>query len=272
MTHQRFGRIGCVVVWLSMVSPAPAAEVALTVSTPSSAAEGGMAQTRLRMGVVAGATAGFDTQWDVPAPPAPSNGTVALSASIVPSALFPDQPLLWDFRGETFPQTWTLDVTSDQTAPVTLGWQVSGSANACGSTTWTLEDMYGGTRVDLNAASSQGYQFIGQTPRTRRFIVTAEAPLAQQPPPAPRNLWSPRQGRASVYLAWAGIGTASVRYHVYRETSGGPARLTSTPIATTSYVDTGVDRTTTVTYRVTAVAASGCESDNSAALTLAPHR
>lgn len=271
MRHRRFGPIGWLVVWVGLASTAGAAEVSLTVSTPSSAAEGGIAQTRLRMGTVAGATAGFDTQWDVPAPPSRSDGVVALSAGIIPSELLPGQPLLWDFRAETFPQTWTLDVTSDQNAPVTFGWQATGG-NACASPSWTLEDTYSGARMDLSAPSGQGYQFIGQAPRTRRFVVTAEAPSAQQPPSVPGNLWSPRQGRASVYLAWAGTGQATVRYHVHRETNQGTVRLTPTPIAATSFVDTGVDRTAAVTYRVTAVAESGCESGYSTALTLAPRR
>jgi hypothetical protein len=255
-----------------MASAAAAAEVALTVSTPSSMAEGGTAQTRLRIGVVTGATAGFDTRWDVPAPPTPSDSVVTLSAGVAPSPLLSDQPLLWDFREEVFPQTWTIDVTSDQSVPVTLSWEATGSANACAPTRWVLEDSFSGARVDLNTGASHVYQYAGPSPRTRRFVVTAEAPSAQQPPPAPENLWSPRQGRASVYLAWAGTGNASVRYHVHRETDHGAVRLTATPIATTSYVDTGVDRTTTVTYRVTAVIEGGCESDYSSALTLGPHR
>lgn len=272
MTHQRFGMVCCLVVWLGMASVAAAAEVALTISTPSPVAEGGTAQTRLRMGVVAGATAGFDTQWDVPAPPTPSDGTVTLSAGIVPSALLSDQQvLLWDFREETYPQAWAIDVTSDQSAPVTLSWQTTGSANACAPTDWTLEDTYSGTRVDLSTGISHVYQYAGPLPRTRRFVMTADAPSAQ-PPPAPGNLWSPRQGRASVYLAWAGTANTAVRYHVYRETDQRAVRLTATPIATTSYLDSGVDRTTAVTYRVTAVAESGCESGSSGAMTLAPHR
>ncbi len=270
MGNRWFGRIGWLVVWLGMASTAGAAEVSLTVSTPSSAAEGGVAQTRLRMGTVGGATAGFDTQWDVPAPPSPSDALVTLSAGIV-SAPVPGQALLWDFRAETFPQTWILDVTSDHAAPVTLGWQATG-ASACASPSWTLEDTYSGAQVDLSAPSGQGYQFIGQAPRTRRFVVTADAPAAQQPPPAPGNLWSPRQGRASVYLAWAGADDATVRYHVHRETDQGGVRVTPTPIAATSFVDTGVDRAIAVTYRVTAVAESGCESGYSPALTLAPRR
>jgi hypothetical protein len=270
--QHRLGGFGSLVMWLGLASAAAAAEVSLTVSTPSALAEGGMAQTRLRVGTVAGATSGFDTQWDVPAPPIPSSSLVTLAAGIVAPSLLPDrQNLLWDFREEVFPQTWTIEVTSDQTAPVSLNWQTTASGNACVPIEWTLEDAFSGTRVGLNASSSDSYQYAGSNPRTRRFIVTADAPLAQEAPPVPGNLWSPRQGRGSVYLAWSGSGSA-VRYHVYRNTGDGDIRLTPVPIATTSYVDTGVDRSKRSIYRIRAVKESGCESEFSGALTVAPHR
>jgi hypothetical protein len=267
------GGLGVLMMWFGMVSAATAAEVSLMVSTPSALAEGGTAQARLRIGVVAGATAGFDTQWDVPAPPTPSDSVVTLLAGVVPSPILADrQLLLWDFREETFPQTWTIDVTSDQASPVTLSWQATGSGNACVPVAWTLEDSFSGNRVDLNASSSHSYQYVAPEPRTRRFVVTAETPLVQQPRLAPRNLWSPRQGRASVYLAWSGGATGDVQYHVYRQTDQGTVRLTTTPIGTASYVVTGADRSTAVTYRVTAVTEGGCESDYSVPLTLPAHR
>ena len=272
MRSQRLGQIGLLVMCLGTATAAAGADVALTVSIPSPLAEGGTAQTRLRMGVVAGATAGFDTQWDVPAPPTPSDSVVTLLAGVVPLPTLPDQQvLLWDFRGETFPQAWTIDVTSDQASPVTLSWEAT-DGNACAPIAWTLEDMFSGSHVDLSASSSNAYQYMAPAPRTRRFVVTAEAPLAQQRPPAPQNLWSPRQGRASVYLAWSGGAMSEVRYHVYRLTDQGTVRLTTAPIGTSSFVVTGVDRTSPVTYHVTAVTESGCESTYSVPLTLSPHR
>jgi hypothetical protein len=267
------GGLSALTIWLGVASATAAAEISLTVSTPSALAERGTAQTQVRIGTVTGATSGFDTRWDVPAPPTPSNGLVTLSAGVVPSLPPSDQPiLLWDFREGVFPQTWVIDVTSDQTAPVTLSAQTAGDDNACAPVEWTFEDTYSGTRVNLNASASYAYQYMAPAPRTRRFIVTAETPLAQQPPSVPRNLWSPRQGRASVYLAWSGAGDPAIRYHVYRDTGQGSARLTSAPIAATSYVDTGIPRTDRVTYHVSAVAESGCESERSSALAIAPHR
>lgn len=272
MKQRCIAGLGVLLIWMGTASAAAAAEVSLTVSTPSPLAEGGTAQTRLRVGTVTGATSGFDTQWDVPAPPLPSDNFVTLSANVVAASLSDQQKLLWDFRENIFPQTWAIEVTSDQTAPVTLSWQVTGSGGGCAPVGWTLEDTFSGTRLALNTTSSHSYQYMGPSPRTRRFVVTAEASPGQHPPSAPGNLWSPRQGRASVYLAWSGAGDSTVRYHVYRDAGQGTVRLTSTPIATTSYVDTGVDRTNLVTYRVSAVTESGCESGLSGALALEPHR
>ena len=272
MTYQRLGHVSLVVMWLGMATAAAASDVLLTVATPSPLAEGGIAEARLRLGVVPGATVGFDKQWDVPAPPSPSGSFVTLMAGIVPSPTDVNQQLLWDFREETFPQTWTIDVTSDQTAPVTLSWQSTPSGNSCAPVEWTLEDAFSGTRLSLNAGAGSSYEYLAPSPRTRRFLVTAEAPQVEEAPPTPQNLWSPRQGRASVYLAWSDVVIADVRYHVYRQTDQGPVRLTTTPLDGSSYVVTGVDRSAPVTYQVTAVGTSGCESPYSSPLTLPAHR
>jgi hypothetical protein len=254
-----------------MASAALAADVSLTVSIPSPMAEGGTASTQLRMGMVPGATAGFDTRWDVPAPPTPSENLVTLSAGIVMSPSGNNQQLLWDFRDEALPQSWTIAVTTDQPDPVTLGWTTTGSGNACSSLTWTMEDLYSGARVNLNSAV-QGYQYSSPGPRTREFRIMAAAVPSQSQPSSPTNLWSPRQGRASVYLAWSPSGDSTITYHVYRETDQGSNRLTSSPIAATAYVDTGVDLTKPVTYHVTAVSPAGCESPQSNGFSLMPRR
>ncbi|MFZ5863544.1 MAG: hypothetical protein ACOYXR_11970 [Nitrospirota bacterium] len=225
------------------------------------------------MGVVPGATAGVDTRWDVPAPLTPSaTSLVTLSASIAPPPSVAGQPLLWDFRGETLPQSWTILVTTDQPDPVTLGWTATGSGNACVPVTWSLEDLYTGSRRDLAAATVSQYQYSGPGPRTREFVVTAAAAPTQPQPSSPTSLWSPRQGRTSVYLAWSPSGEPSIMYHVYRETGQGATRLTSAPIAATAYVDTGADLTEPVTYSVSAVTGSGCESPRSAGYRVQPRR
>ncbi len=264
--------LGAVVVSLGMASAALAADVSLTISIPSPVAEGGTASTQLRMGVVPGATAGFDTRWDVPAPPTPSENLVTLSAGIVTPPSGNNQQLLWDFRDETLPQSWTIKVTTDQPDPVTLGWTTTGSGNPCSPLTWSMEDLYSGTRMDLDATVPHEYHYSGPVPRTREFMVTADAAPTRPQPSSPTTLWSPRQGRASVYLAWSPSGDSSVNYHVYRETDQGSNRLTTSPIAATAYVDTGVDLTKPVTYYVTAIVPTGCESPRSNGYRVTPRR
>ena len=271
MKQRWSGTLGMVVVWFGVAGTALAADVSLTISIPSPLAEGGTASTQLRMGLVPGATSGFDTRWDVPAPPAPSGNVVTLSAGIQPPSVS-NQQLLWDFREVALPQSWTINVTTDQPDSVTLAWTTTGSGNACAPLTWSLEDLYSGARVDLDATAPGKYDYSGPTPRTRAFVIRADAAPTQPQPSSPVNLWSPRQGRSSVYLAWSPSSGSSVRYHVYRENDQGKARLTLLPIAGTAYVDTGIDFTKPVTYYVTAVASTGCESPQSNAYRLTPRR
>jgi fibronectin type 3 domain-containing protein len=75
-----------------------------------------------------------------------------------------------------------------------------------------------------------------------------------------------------VYLAWSGSGGSIVGHHVYREDGQGRTRLTASPQSATSYLDAGLDVSKSVTYRVTAVDAQGCESAYSAETTIAPRR
>jgi hypothetical protein len=82
-------------------------------------------------------------------------------------------------------------------------------------------------------------------------------------------MWIPA-GRGSVYLAWSGPRDPALRYHVYREDGRGRVRVTSSPQSAASYLDSGLDGAGSVTYRVTAVDAQGCESADSPAAVVAP--
>ncbi len=256
--------------WGMVALPANASEVNLTVSAPSEAAEGGIAQNHLRLGVESGATDSFDTQWDAVA----AFPSAVLTAAIRhPGYSTGRQSLWWDVRGDTFPQVWDIEVVSDQAdATISLSWiPPSTVAAQCAQAAWTLLDAQTGRTYDL-AASPSTYSFTNQVGAPRRFIVTASSVPTATPPPQPFNLWSPRQGRASVYLAWSGPRDPGLRYHLYREDDRGRVRVTASPQSTTSYVDTGLDARGAVTYRVTAVDARGCESPYSAETVIAPRR
>ncbi len=245
-----------------------AAEMRLTVSVPHSDADGGVATNELRLGALPFATNDFDLALDLEAFPSPG-----LSAAIRHMEYPPAQQLLWwDMRAVGFPQVWEVEVGSDRpNANITLsGMAPAAVPNGCSGSRWNLRDVLTNQTTEFGVSATV-YSYTNVPGVIRRFVITLAEAFAT-PPVAPLNLWSPRQGRASVYLAWSGTSDPTVRYHVHREIDHAPVRLTSTPIATTSFVDINVDRTTAVTYRVTAVAESGCESGYSGAVTLAPHR
>lgn len=259
-----------VAAWGFAVLPVSAAELSLTVAVPSQDAEGGVAKNRLRLGVEARATDGFDPSWDVGvAFPSP----VLMAEIRRPGTPSGDPSLWWDVRSETFPQEWEVGVTSNQPdAPITLTWTAPPTvAGQCGQVSWTMRDMLTNQPIDLTAAAAT-HGYTNQVGIARRFLVTAAVGSAGSPPPAPFNVWSPRQGRGSVYLAWSGPRDPALRYHVYREDGRGRVRITASPQSAASYVDTGLDGAGSVTYRVTAVDDQGCESPESAGAVVTPRR
>jgi len=249
-------------------SGASAAEIHLTVSVPHQDADGGVATNRLRLGMMPSASNAFDPSLDLEGFPAPGLSAVVRH----PEYAAAHQSLWWDLRAEAFPQEWEVEVTSDRpNANVT----VSGAApptvpNDCSQGQWTIRDRQTDQTLDFGAAPLT-YQFSNTVGVARRFVISANAGPAMAPP-APQNLWSPRQGRGSVYLAWSGATRGDLKYHVYRQTDQGMVRLTTTPISAASYVAAGVDRAVSVTFLVTAVTGGGCESGYSAPLTLPAHR
>lgn len=254
---------------LSGIPVCDAAELRLKVSVPHDGAEGGTAVTRLRLGASPQASNGFDPAEDLEAISSP-----ALSAVVRHSDYPAGQATLWwDIRHDDFPQVWSVEVGSDQpNAAVTLSGSFLSAAgqNGCLGSAWSLRDALTGDVVDLTAGSTD-YSYRNTAGIVRRFEITATQDPSS-PPLAPVNVWSPRQGRTSVYLAWSGATDPSLKYHVYRETDQGTTRLTTSPIIATAYLDAGADRTKITTYYVTTVTKSGCESPPSEGYPLTPHR
>lgn len=248
--------------------PSWAAELALTVSVPSVNAEGGTTHNNLRLGVRAGATNGFDVGQDLDV-----YSSTVLTASVSHLSYPPGhQSLWWDFRSEQLPQEWNLVVASDQSAPITLEWTTPVTVvSQCASVIWTLRDALANQTVDLTASAGP-YQYSNQPGVPRTLVISAIASGTITPSPPPFNLWSPRQGRTSVYLAWSGPHDPVVGYHVYRETPQGWRRVTAVPHQTTSYLDTGLDPSQSATYRVTAVDIRGCESTYSNSVVITPRQ
>jgi len=247
---------------------ANASELSLIVSVPSSLAEGGMASNSLRLGIQDGATDFFDASLDVVALPS----STLLAAVQHPNYPAGQQALWWDRRSISLPQRWEIQVNSDQAATMTLSWSLPATTvNQCAPIAWAVRDLTNGRSVDFDT-SHVTYSYSHQPGSARTFLVTATAATPLAPPPAPYNLWSPRQGRTSVYLSWSRPKDQTLSFHVYRETPMGWRRLTSLPLFGTSFVDTGVDPAQPMTYTATAVDSNGCESVFSAPVTVSPRQ
>lgn len=244
---------------------ASASMFTVTVSTPSPDAETGVASNTLMLGVGPTATSAFDVSADLVAFPSP----VLTAAVRHPEYLMPQQWLWWDLRSDldSLPQSWTIEITSNRpNAPMTLTW------SSCAAAGWSLSDVTNASQpVAIDGASSQ-WIYQNQLGVTKRVVASFAGGGVGQGLSAPINLWSPRQGRSSVYLAWSGSGNSDFGYHIYRETSGQHVRVTATPLRSTSYVDSGLDLTAPLTYWVTAVDQQGCESPLSAPVVVAPRR
>jgi hypothetical protein len=256
------------VVGLLGIPVAEAAELQLRISVPHPDADAGTATNRLRLGTAASATSAFDPAFDLAAFPSP-----ALSA-VVRRPDYPagQQALWWDIRADSLPQGWNIEISSDQPDALigVSGSVLSGTQSGCAGTVWTLRDGETGDVLALTSGAVD-YSYRNTAGAIRRLEITA-AHGSTAPPQAPVNVWSPRQGRASVYVAWSGADDAAIKYHVYRTIDQQAVRLTPSPIAATTYLDTRINRAKAVTYHVTAVTESGCESPMSAGYQLAPNR
>ena len=79
-------------------------------------------------------------------------------------------------------------------------------------------------------------------------------------------------GESRVALSWAAVQDADLAgYHVYRQSAdGGFAKITTAPVTTASFLDTGVVNGTSYAYEVTAVDGAGNESPRSATVSATP--
>ncbi len=114
--------------------------------------------------------------------------------------------------------------------------------------------------------SSYAYRVIAVDTRGNESdpSTTAGANTTDTTPPAPTHLGA-TPGDTHVTLAWDRVTDNDLAgYHVERATTGsGFARLTTTPVTTTSYGDVTADNDTAYTYRVLAVDNAGNESEPS---------
>jgi hypothetical protein len=81
------------------------------------------------------------------------------------------------------------------------------------------------------------------------------------------------EGNGQVGLAWTGVAEAS-SYNVYRSplSGGGWVRANASPVAATSFTDTGLRNARTYYYVVRALDGAGNESGPSNEVSAVPHR
>ncbi|HUJ79292.1 MAG TPA: fibronectin type III domain-containing protein [Nitrospiria bacterium] len=245
-------------------------EMRLSASLPYTTAEGGRATQSVTVGANSAAQDAFDNVSD----------TKALGIGVVtayayhPELASGDQFLARDIRADHYPQTWTINVASNQDGrPVTLTWTLpAGKPGNCQSVRLSLTDASTGATVDLLRPP---YSYTNASAAPHRFILTASQ-ATQTPPETPLNLHGPRTGAEAIQLNWSRVRDPSVvGYQLYRMNPGatGFVRRTAVPLSSTSVTDTGLVPGS-YAYFVTAVTSAGCESgpSNTLAVTIGPSR
>jgi len=199
-----------------------------------------------------------------------------------------------------------LSLIASSNTSVTLGWIDVGDDSLVGTATeveirWStapIDDSSWGSATPVYGEPAPGpagtpQQFtIGGLDRTRDLWFSARARddvnrlsavdtpflvahlLDTAPPATPTGATAAVEGGTNVRVRWSANSEPDLAgYHVYRAlAAGGPfARLTTTPIATTDYLDAPAPDTLAVWYGVSAVDASANESARSAPLRVFMH-
>ncbi|HET7899754.1 MAG TPA: fibronectin type III domain-containing protein [Candidatus Nanopelagicales bacterium] len=146
-------------------------------------------------------------------------------------------------------------------APVTL-YAIGAGGTSCGSAPvgQTDDHVYGFVRVVVNGGrvTVVPTDELGRTYDVQTYTFGSVGTTDQTPPTAPASVTATAASSSEIDVQWAPStdDTAVKSYKVYR----GGATTPIVTTASTSYADTGLDGSTTYTYRVTAVDTSGNES------------
>ncbi len=102
------------------------------------------------------------------------------------------------------------------------------------------------------------------------LFISGETDLL--PEAAPANLYVTGEGDGSASLAWDGVSSAA-GYNLYRSqlSGGGWVKVNSSPLAGTSYIDSGLRNAITYYYVVTSLDGAGNESGFSNQVSALPH-
>jgi hypothetical protein len=215
------------------------------------------------------------------ATPSGASVTTSTSSQVVISALVPGGTVNGIASGNAF----TNDLTFFGNG---WGHQISSSAGTYGAQWSTTFDVYASSTVSFKAAGSGSTgtfsacdlnrdglvnvvdvqvatnMYLGLTPCSANIAGSGvcSAAVVQQVKDSALGGSCVTSNSHTVTLNWTASTTPGVSYNVYRSTtSGGPyAKLTTTPLAALTYVDSGVVAGQTYYYVTTAVDGTGTES------------
>ena len=147
-------------------------QVNLEVSAPDPASDTGTASNKLSIGTDPTATDGYDNKLDTPAL---LKGTV--QASISHPEYASNQQKLWrDFRKDSLPQEWQIEVASSGTNnPIKISWKI----DAPGNLSFTLIDK--DSNQEISMASSTEYSYSSTTTAPKKFLLKASENLSITP-------------------------------------------------------------------------------------------
>jgi glycosidase len=154
---------------------------------------------------------------------------------------------------------------SDQSQTVTLpvaGYLPDGT---------TLIALYGvHTTLGGRVSVAGGVVTVTLPARSGLLLVTGKVDL--KPPPAPSGLQVTGEGNGSAGLSWNRVNGAAA-YNVYRSpvTGGGWVKVNPSPVAGTSFADSGLRNARAYYYIVRAVDSRGNESADSNEVSALPH-
>ena len=163
----------------------------------------------------------------------------------------------------------TPTVSASDTSSITIAW------GASSDTSVTNYDVYrdyariaqgiSGTSFDdtgLATGSTHVYFVVARDDNGNTSYVTPDLRASATPsaPSAPSDFLNVQSTGNSVLLAWADSDPNVVSYNVYRSDPSHSLALVASNIAATAYYDAGLDPSTTYSYQVEAVTASGAVS------------
>jgi len=155
---------------------------------------------------------------------------------------------------------WT-DASDDETGfeiRRSLGGVVTAYRLAAGTTTFSDTGLPEDTAVAcvVRALNGAGFSTAGNV-RTTRTLAPPPAP-----PSAPADLRAEAVAASQIRLTWRDTSANEQRFEVERSVAGGSfvPVVTALPPGTTSFLDGGLRRNTTYTYRVRACNAGGCSA------------